>query len=180
MFLKQLIAVLLLGFAVSAGARTTDVSMKLEGGPDPYALPVARTVTSIVEYSRWPQDISVVRLCLMGTPAHADRIVERPLSRSRTLRPVSIRSVTEASGRCDVVYLGQMTLDEQRRFTAATQSLPILTIAEADPACRSRAMVCLLFEADALSFRVNLDSIARSPVRIDPRVLRLGISGAGE
>ena len=34
--------------------------------------------------------------------------------------------------------------------------------------------LCLLFQADSLSFRMNLDALSRSGVRIDPRVLRMG------
>src|SRR5690606_14087114 len=118
-----------------------------------------------------------IRLCLAGPTRHTDRIVEQPLARSRVLRPVAIDTVAESTSRCDAVYLGQMSLDDQRRFTMAAHNRPILTIAESDPACRGGAMVCLLFEAGGVSFRINIDAVSRSQVRVDPRVLRMSTQG---
>jgi hypothetical protein len=177
MLLRLLVAVCLVASSASASMRTTDAAMPLEGGPDPYAMPVARTVASIVEYSRWPQDRQAIRLCLAGPTRHAERIVERPLAHSRVLLPLSIDTIAESLSRCDVVYLGQMPLEDQRRFARAAYDHPILTIVENDPACRSGAMVCLLFEADGVSFRINIDAVSRSQVRVDPRVLRMSTRG---
>jgi hypothetical protein len=179
MFLRLLVAVLLVASSAAASVRVIGASIPLEGGPDPYAVPVARTVASIVEYSRWPQDRPAIRLCLAGPTEHTEGIAERPLARSRVLLPQAIATVAESLSECDVVYIGRMALEDQRQFTAAAQDRPILTIAENDPACRSHAMVCLLFEADGLSFRINIDAISRSQVRIDPRVLRLSVQERG-
>ena len=49
----------------------------------------------------------------------------------------------------------------------------MVTIAEADPGCRSQAMFCLLPGKDDLSFELNIDAVARSGVAIDPRLLRM-------
>ncbi len=179
MLLRLLAAVCLVAASASASTRTTDATIPLEGGPDPYAIPVARTVASIVEYSRWPQDPSEIRLCLAGPTRHTEHIVERQLARSRVLLPMSITTVAESASECDAVYLGQMSLEDQRRFTTAAHDRPILTIVENDPACRSGAMVCLLFEADGVSFRINIDAVSRSQVRVDPRVLRMSTRGGG-
>ncbi len=179
MLLRLVAAVVLVASSASANVRATQTSLPLEGGPDPYTLPVARTVASIVEYSRWPQGRPAFRLCLAGPTEHAERIADRPQSRSRTLLPLAIDTPAESMGQCDVVYIGRMALEDQRRFTDAARGRPVLTIAENDPACRSQAMVCLLFEANGVSFRINIDAISRSQVRIDPRVLRLSVQGGG-
>ena len=74
---------------------------------------------------------------------------------------------------CDALYIGDLTLPAMRQVTARVRGRPVVTIAEADPACRSEAMFCLVFEAQRLSFQMNLDAISRSSVRVDPRVLRM-------
>ena len=60
-----------------------------------------------------------------------------------------------------------------RRLIASTTGRPVVTIVEADLACRSGAMFCLLYAPQSLSFRLSIDAVSRSTVRIDPRVLRL-------
>ena len=53
----------------------------------------------------------------------------------------------------------------------------VLTIAEADPDGRSQAMFSLLFRPGALNFRLNIDAVSRSGLKVDPRVLRLAQGG---
>ena len=82
-----------------------------------------------------------------------------------------------SSAGCEIVYIGRLSLEQQRAITDRLRGTAVLTIAENDPACRSRAMFCLLFEAEALNFRLNIDAVANSQIRIDPRVLRMGAGG---
>lgn len=155
-------------------SQITQADLPLGDGANPYAVPVARMVGSIIEYTRWPTETPVVRLCVVGPADHADQVQARPLSRGRSLRRMMLATGSPLPDSCDVVYIGRLSLPEQRRLADSLAGRAVLTIAENDPACRSRAMVCLLFEADGLSFRINLDSLSRSQVRIDPRVLRMG------
>lgn len=64
-----------------------------------------------------------------------------------------------------------------RALTAQARGRGVLTIAEADPDCRSQAMFCLLFTPQAATFRMNIDAIARSGLKVDPRVLRISQGG---
>ena len=150
--------------------------LPLAKGPDPYGPAVARLVGSIAEYSRWPDERNTLRLCVAGPTEHADRLGGRTVSQSKTITRLRV-DTPDLSSNCDVVYLGRLSLEEQRRITTGLLGQPVLTISENDPACRSRAMICLLFEAEALSFRLNIDAVSRSKVRIDARVLRLAASG---
>lgn len=162
-----------------AEAQVARAGQTLDDGPNPYDRPLARTIVSIVQYSRWPTERQVVRLCIAGPSEYGERFKVQPLSGGRELRPVSVPPTALGPARCDVVYLGRLSLDEQRRIMATLLGTPVLTIAENDPACRSRAMVCLLFEANEMSFRINVDAISRSQVRIDPRVLRMSDGPGG-
>jgi hypothetical protein len=78
---------------------------------------------------------------------------------------------------CDVVYIGRVPLAGQRQLTAAVRGRGVMTVAEADPECRSEAMFCLIYPAKGLSFRLNIDAVSRSGLRVDPRVLRVSQGG---
>lgn len=162
---------------LASTAQPTPAGLPLGDEADPYSAVVARLVRAIVQYSRWPGDQRKLRACVVGPADHADDLLAG--KQVSTIGVSVVKRGVDAVGAsdCDIVYLGRLALDDQRLVTARMRGEAVLTIAENDPACRSRAMFCLLFEAEALSFRLNIDSVANSQVRVDPRVLRLG---AGE
>jgi hypothetical protein len=67
-----------------------------------------------------------------------------------------------------------MPVADRRQLIAWVRGRPVLTITDDDAACIYGAMFCLDNKAANLSFSVNLDAIGRGPMRIDPRVLRIG------
>ena len=166
-----------LPLGLASAASPTSAGLPLGNEANPYSAVVARMVRAIVQYSQWPDDQREMRACVVGPTDHADDLLA---GKDVAALGVSVakRSIDTASAdTCEIIYLGRLALDDQRLVTARVRGQAVLTIAENDPACRSRAMFCLLFEADALSFRLNIDSVANSQVRIDPRVLRLGAGG---
>lgn len=151
-----------------------DAGLPLGNEAEPYSPVVAKLVSSIIVYATWPDRPRTIDVCIVGPAEFADRLVSARISGEKTL---SVRKVTQssvASSGCHVAYLGQFSMQEQRAMTAGLKGQHVLVIAENDPACRSNASICLLFQADSLSFRMNLDALSRSGVRIDPRVLRMG------
>jgi hypothetical protein len=131
---------------------------------------VASLVGGIISYSRWPTQPRPVRLCLAGATRYALRISDAQRTAGQSLM---IRSVGSAgkSATCDVIYIGTMRPAARTRLIAATRGQPVVTIVENDPACRSGAMFCLVPARG--TFRLNLDAVSRSQVRVDPRVLRI-------
>nr|WP_301332516.1 YfiR family protein [Parerythrobacter lacustris] len=152
----------------------TEVGLPLGNEAEPYSPVVAKLVSSIIVYSTWPQKPSKIDVCLVGPAEFADRLVSKRISGEKTLSVKKVSISTVAASGCNVAYLGRLSMQEQRAVTAGLKGQPVLVIAENDPACRSNASICLLFQADSLSFRMNLDALSRSGVRIDPRVLRMG------
>lgn len=132
---------------------------------------VARVVLSLVEYTRWPSPRSPLRLCVAGPALHAGRLDGLKLADGRRIDRVTVAAVTPAS--CDAVYMGQLPMPAQRQLITALRGRAVMTIAEADPLCRSQAMFCLSFTAQTVSFQLNVDAVSRSGLRVDPRVLRL-------
>lgn len=146
-----------------------------EGGA--YAPAVARVVQSLVEYTRWPTPRNPLRLCVAGAALYAGRLDGLRLADGRTIERRSLPPAAVAQAGCEAVYIGQLPLPAQRQLTAALRGRGVMTIAEADPACRSQAMFCLSFTPQAVSFRLNVDAVARSGLKVDPRVLRLSTGG---
>ncbi|HWT43218.1 MAG TPA: YfiR family protein, partial [Sphingopyxis sp.] len=94
---------------------------------------------------------------------------------------VIVRRTTAAAvtPECDILFLGRMPVADRRQLIAWVRGRPILTITDDDAACIYGAMFCLNSRAASLSFSVNLDAIGRGPLRIDPRVLRIGRGEGG-
>jgi hypothetical protein len=146
-------------------------------GESPYAGAVARTVRSLVEYTRWPQPPNPVEVCVAGPASHDDQIDGTRLADGRLLRRRAVAASGAALAGCDVLYLGKLPLQGQQALVAAVRGRGVLSVAETDPACQSEAMFCLVYQPRALSFRLNIDAVSRSGLRVDPRVLRLSQGG---
>lgn len=146
-------------------------------GQSRYAGAVARTVRAIIEYTRWPQRSDPVVLCVAGPAQHAAQLGSIRLSDGRRVERRNVAPNAAALGGCHVLYIGQVPLAQQRQLTSAVRGRAVLTIAEADPGTASEAMFALTFKPAALSFRLNIDAVSRSGLKVDPRVLRLAQGG---
>lgn len=159
----------------ASAAPLTEVGLPLGNEADPYAPAVARMLHLLTGYTRWPEPRERLRLCVIEPADHADVISSSAFAKKTGIGVLPAAQQDMAGKNCDIVYIGRLSMDAQRKVTRALRGKPVLTVAENDPACRSQAMICLLFEAESLSFRLNVDAVSRSQVRIDPRVLRMGM-----
>ena len=170
MALPTLLSAILPG--LMAGA--TPAGMPVGSEPDALDSATARMVGGIIDYSRWPGEPEPLAICLVAAPRHVGGFGQIGSARDRDvrIRVVDSTSPTLSNG-CQILYIGPASLAETRRITATARGAAVLTIAEADPACRSEAMFCLIPSRGSLSFRLNIDAVSRSQVRVDPRVLRM-------
>jgi hypothetical protein len=168
---KALLAILLCLMASVVSAQSqTPVSMA-----DQRAKAVTQVVLGILSYARWPVEPVLLRLCLVGPTEYTDDLVKG--TTQATGRPVSVQRLLAdnpsiASG-CDAVYIGKLTGEERTRLFAALIGHPVLSISESDDPCTVGSLFCLRVSDEQVSFEVNLDSVARSGVRIHPSVLQL-------
>lgn len=153
----------------------------VEDGVDGLTRAVNRMLGGIITYVRWPGGDDRSRtLCVVGTPRLTDRIAPGVPGRGPA---VSVRRMTAAAvtvgDDCDILFLGRMPAEDRRRLIEWVRGRAVLTISDDDPACLYGAMFCLARKAEGLSFSVNLDAIGRGPLRVDPRVLKIGQSDGG-
>lgn len=152
----------------------------VEDSADGMARAVNRMVGGIISYARWPAGSEPGRtMCVVGTPRLTDRMApDVPGGSLVAVRRLSAAAATSRDD-CDIVFLGRMPVADRRQLIAWVRGRPVLTITDDDAACIYGAMFCINSKAASLSFSVNLDAIGRGPLRIDPRVLRIGGGGGG-
>ena len=142
---------------------------------DQRARSVTQVVLGILSYARWPVEPDKLRLCLLGPTQYTDDLVKG--TTQATGRPVLVRrllaSYPAIATECDAVYIGELSAEERSGLFTSLIGHPVLSISEADEHCAVGSLFCLRVSDQQVSFEVNLDSVARSGVRIHPSVLQL-------
>ncbi|WP_367847951.1 YfiR family protein [Rhodoferax sp. WC2427] len=140
---------------------------------------VTETLLGILSYARWPNESSPLRVCIAGRSTHADPWLKNGLA-ALAQRPIVVQALAPNSdapiaAQCDALYIGSLDDATSRRIFSTVVGYPVLTVSERVPPCAAGAMVCLdANNPSGVQFEVNLDAVARSGVRVNPQVLRLG------
>jgi hypothetical protein len=116
-----------------------------------------------------------LRLCVIGPTEYADDLLKG--ATQPTGRPVLVRRLLannlQIPTECDALYIGTLTPVERSDLFAAISGHPVLSISEEANQCTVGSVFCLHISDTQVGFEVNLDSVARSGVRIHPSVLQL-------
>ena len=142
---------------------------------------VTSVVAGIVSYTRWPTQTSPVRLCTIGRgPGVEELLAAADLGSTQQSVPVhATRGASNASTECDVIYVGTLASSAARSLLQNTVGRPVLMIGEGREFCTDGGMFCLQPGAAEVGFAVNLDAVARSGLRVNPRVLRMARHATG-
>ena len=166
---------LLAGFLFVLSGVVFAQSQAPTGMADQRARSVTQVVLGILSYARWPVEPAQLRLCIVGPTEYTDDLVKG--TTQSTGRPVTVQRLLAGNpaitSECDAVYIGKLTQEERGRLFASLTGRPVLSISESDDQCAVGSLFCLRVSDDQVSFDVNLDSVARSGVRIHPSVLQL-------
>ncbi|MEQ1509682.1 MAG: YfiR family protein [Sphingopyxis sp.] len=149
---------------------------EIPSGVDGRAIATADMVAAILSYSHWEREPQTIRLCVTGTSPQSSWIASRPLRDGRAMVVTRAAPTAASASACNAVYIGQMAAPDRARLINRLGN-DVLTITDVDPGCEYGAAICLRTTAQGMIFDLNLDSVARSRVRIDPRVLGLGRRG---
>ncbi|MBW8129173.1 MULTISPECIES: YfiR family protein [Pseudomonas] len=136
---------------------------------------VTQVVLGILSYARWPVEPAQLRLCIVGPTQYTDDLIKG--TTQATGRPVVVQrllaSHPDIVNACDAVYIGKLSADERSQLFTSLIGHPVLSISEGGDQCTVGSLFCLRVSDEQVSFEVNLDSVARSGVRIHPSVLQL-------
>jgi hypothetical protein len=148
-------------------------------GSEPGRSTVTTVVAGIVSYTRWPAETRSIRLCTLGQGRGVDELQASADLGSAQLS-VQVRAVSDtALDECDAIYVGSLATDAARRLLRRTVGRPVLMIGEGQEFCTDGGMFCLQPGAPAVGFAVNLDAVARSGLKVNPRVLRIARQTSG-
>lgn len=167
---RYLLTVWLLALSGLSAAVESDIAQqRLEN--------VTQVTLGILSYTRWPDHPEQLQLCITGPTEYADHLLMQPMAIAN--RPVVTRRVPlddkALEDECHAVYIGFIPDAENKALFARLKDKAILSIAEQNDSCSTGSMFCLQFGRNGeVTFLVNLDSIARSAVRVHPNVLLLG------
>jgi len=137
---------------------------------------VAQAVLGILSYVRWPPDTGDVAMCIVGPTEYADDLIRSQAFGLPGGRRIQVRRHAAAevpASACDVVYLGMLDDAGWQTVFRRLAGRPVLSIGERREQCQAGGMFCLDVRERELGFEVNLDSVARSGLRIHPQVLQL-------
>lgn len=136
---------------------------------------VTQVVLGILSYARWPAEPAQLELCVIGPTEYTDDLLKgttqssgRPVHVARLL--VNNPAIATA---CNAVYLGKLSTEERTYVFDILAGKAVLSISEEVSQCTVGSLFCLNVRDDQVAFEVNLDSVARSGVRIHPSVLQL-------
>ena len=74
---------------------------------------------------------------------------------------------------CNALYVGTLSDAERSQLFDSLSGKAVLSISEQGDQCTVGSLFCLRVGDEQVAFEVNLDSVARSGVRIHPSVLQL-------
>lgn len=169
-------ALVVMGASASIGSNGLIAETRVP--PGQHDAVVARTVGGMISYTRWPEPRAVLHLCVSGATAHARAFGRVGQAAGRPVNAQLIAPGSAAQG-CDVLYLGMMNAADRQRMMRAIRDRPVLSIAEADADCRGGTIFCLQILPERVGFRLSIDAVSRSAVRIDPRVLKIALPEGG-
>ncbi|WP_343551149.1 YfiR family protein [Pantoea sp.] len=137
-----------------------------------------RIVSGIISFSHWPGLTGAPQLCVFSSAQHLS-LAQDSLPAATSFSVVYLANANElATQRCDAVYFGDQSPGEQVELVKHFKSKAVLTLAENNAECTVGAAFCLIFKPDHTLFSVNLDSLARSGVKVSPDVLLLSRNGS--
>lgn len=130
-------------------------------------------VSGIVSYTRWPSPSGKPTLCIFASSAYVSTL-NGGNPDARPYAPVTVQNEQEAlAARCDAIFFGRESAEQQQQIINHFQPRPLLTIAGQNTDCIIGSAFCLQIHSQRVTFSVNLDALSRSGVRVNPDVLML-------
>lgn len=136
----------------------------------------AALLLGIVDYTRWPRTEVPAVICVTHGGMHGGRLTPGVMHWPATLRRVTVRHVPPDEAlpdECEVMLFEGWTALAMREAIRATAQRPVLTLGFGSDFCSDGGMVCFTQATAGWAFEINTDAVARSTLRIHPRVLQL-------
>ncbi len=134
---------------------------------------VAALALGLLEFTRWPRPPDLLCVSAGGPQAKAlaAALPEHPLSSRLSLREVPVDAELPAG--CDAMLFEGWTEERQAQALRENAERPVLTLGLGAGFCTLGGAVCFGEGRGQPAFEINTDALARSGLRVNPRVLLL-------
>lgn len=141
--------------------------------PPPQRPGVAALTLGLLEFTRWPHPLDELCVSAGGPQARAvaASLPAHPLRTRLSLREVAVDA--ELPDSCDAMLFEGWTENRQAQQLREHAQRPLLTLGLGAGFCSLGGAVCFGQGVDQPAFEINTDALARSGLRVNPRVLLL-------
>lgn len=129
---------------------------------------------SILSYAKW--NTPTPALCVIDNPNYAVQFNHALRLHGYHYKISSIRLNELEKSSCNAIFLSTFSPQEEQKIIYSQRPDPPLSFSSTNQDCEMGSAFCLYTQNNKTSFKVNLDSLSQSKVRVDPRVLLLAKS----
>ncbi|MFW1802037.1 YfiR family protein [Acinetobacter nematophilus] len=127
---------------------------------------------SILSYAKW--NTPSPELCVADNPNYATQFSNYAKSNKSSFNVNAIHATDLKSRHCDAVFFSNITAQAEQTLIDKSLNSTILSFSSNNTDCEIGSVFCLSTNKTGNTiFKVNLDSLARSKIHVDPRVLLL-------
>lgn len=133
---------------------------------------VAQTTLSILSYVHWSVDSPTV--CIVKNEEISKQLITLTHQNNYNFQFKSIESSQLKLTHCDAVFFSNTTPSTEQQFINSAMNKNILSFSSSNLECEIGSAFCLYTSKGGRTlFKLNLDSLSRSKIHVDPRVLLL-------
>ena len=127
---------------------------------------------SVLSYVKWTNENPT--LCVVENPTTSS-LFNQTFSQQKSKFKVAPITATDISSKtCDAVFFSQSNPSFEQKTINNAANRSILSFSNNNPDCEIGSVFCLYSSKSGNTrFKVNLDSLAKTKIHIDPRVLLL-------
>ena len=135
---------------------------------------LAQLVLGIISYTQWSQLSEPVHLCVVDSAHYFNVLLPiQAQSQQRVIVWSKTAATTNLTQQCHVLFFEQTAPAQQQAMIEQRGIRRILTISLNNPSCAVGSSFCIATDQNTPSFRVNLDSLKQSGIKISSKVLAL-------
>lgn len=131
------------------------------------------TITfSIMSYVKWSSQNT--SLCVVDDQITQNELAVIASSKKPNLKVINVSSNNIANLKCDAIFFSKNSPSQEQNIINNLKTPPALSFSINNNDCEIGSVFCLYTSKGGKSlFKVNLDSLAKTKIHIDPRVLLL-------
>lgn len=133
---------------------------------------VFETTFSIFSYTKWDNPPPIT-ICVVDNPQLSQQFKLATTQNKHHYKVEAVESKSISQKNCDALLFSTMNPQQEAKTINSMQQSEVLTLSLNNEACEIGSAICLYKRDQHTAFKVNMTSLSKSKVHIDPRVLLL-------